>query len=417
MIRKLRLKLICSNMILAMGMLLILFALLYQINARNIVRTEVAALKTVATSKLRPGVPGAPHSTISYFTLRLIPTGGKEGEQALMAAGSESYDLSDIDHLYEIYLRAESTGKQTGVLKEYGLRFYRADLPDGRVYAFTDISAGRNTLRGLLGSFVLIGALSSLGFLGISLLLSNWAVKPVAQAWQQQRQFVADASHELKTPLTVILTNAELMQSQDYLPDEKQQFSQNILTMSRQMRFLVESLLELARADNGQIQAAEEPLDCSALLEEAVLPFEPAYFEKGMVLESRIEPGIFVTGDGRYLRQVAEILLDNGLKYADPAGPVVLTFTRQGRGRCLLTVSTRGEPLSAQECKDIFKRFYRRDAARSDRGSYGLGLAIADRIVREHRGKIWAQGVQGGNIFSVSLPETQKKVDKTQRNL
>jgi signal transduction histidine kinase len=401
MIKRLRLKLICINLTLAMGMLLILFGLVYRNNANDIVQMEESALAQAATSKLRPGVPGTQSSTISYFTLRL-GTGG-----VLIASENGPYDLTDMNLLWRIYQAADATGLQTGTLKDYNLRFYKANTSAGPVFAFTDLSTGQKTLSTLLQTLTMIGAGSFLGFLGISILLANWAVKPVASAWQQQRQFIADASHELKTPLTVILTNAELLQSAEYAPEDKAKFADYILTMSRQMRSLVERLLELARADNGHIRQEQVCVDYSELTESAVLPFEPAYFEQGMVLESRIEPGIHVLGNPQYLQQLPEILLDNGLKYAAPTGPVLLSLTRAPRGKCLLTVATPGQPLTPQECKDIFKRFYRRDAARTDRSSYGLGLSIAQQITADHGGKIWAEGVTGGNIFYVLLPEAR----------
>lgn len=235
----------------------------------------------------------------------------------------------------------------------------------------------------------------------MSTLLARWAVRPVEQAWDQQRQFVADASHELKTPLTVILTNAELLSDPAYDEERRQDFSANILTMSRQMRLLVEELLDQARVDNSKIQ--HQTLDLSKLVEEALLPFEPVYFEAGRNLVNQIEPGISLTGSGKHLCQVVEILLDNGCKYSDPGSTTLLRLSRHGRN-ALLSVTTPGTPLTEQQCTDIFKRFYRVDAARTRTGSYGLGLSIAQGIVAQHGGKIWAQSQEGSNTFFVLLP-------------
>lgn len=116
------------------------------------------------------------------------------------------------------------------------------------------------------------------------------------RAWTQQKQFVSDASHELKTPLTVILTNAEMLRDPSYSEPERQRFAKSILTMSHQMRGLVESLLELARVDNGAVKKVFEALDWSSLVQDAVLPFEALFFEKGLTLQTDIEPGITVRG-------------------------------------------------------------------------------------------------------------------------
>ena len=320
-----------------------------------------------------------------------------------MVDGDKYYDLTDNALNVAIYNAAFTDGRESGVLESYGLRYYRAETPMELRFVFTDIQLEQQTLRQLLRSSVAIGVAGFTGFLVLSILLANWAVRPVERAWQQQRQFVADASHELKTPLTVILTNAEMLREPGHEEAQRQQFSESILTMSHQMRSLVESLLQLARADCGQTKLERSPIDWSRTLERAVLPFEPMYFEEGLMLESDIEPGISVLGNEAQLRQVAEILLDNARKYSTPGGVVTLILRSQGR-QAVLSVASPGVTLTAQQCRDIFRRFYRVDEARSRDGSYGLGLSIAQRIVSDHRGKIWAEGRDGTNTFCVSLP-------------
>ena len=155
---------------------------------------------------------------------------------------------------------------------------------------FVDVSGHNAALHSLVQSCVLVGCVALAAFFVISLLLARWAVRPVEKAWQQQKQFVSDASHELKTPLTVIMSNAEMMQNPDFEPDSKQQFADNILVMTRQMRNLVEGMLELARVDNGQVKTAFEKLNVSELVNDSLLPFEPVLFEKGLHLEAYIQP-------------------------------------------------------------------------------------------------------------------------------
>ena len=220
------------------------------------------------------------------------------------------------------------------------------------------------------------------------------------QAWRRQQQFVADASHELKTPLTVILANAELLADPGCTGGER--LAGNILTVARQMRSLVERLLELARMDAGKGEA-QEPVDLSQLVGDALLPFEPVFFEAGLTLESRVEEGIWVRGSGVQLAQAADILLDNARKYAAPGSAVSLRLERTGRW-CLLRVATAGEPLTRQERQDVFKRFYRADPARAREGGCGLGLSIARSIAAAHRGRIWAESGPAGNVFLIRLP-------------
>ena len=198
--------------------------------------------------------------------------------------------------------------------------------------------------------------------------------------------------------------NVELLESLDYPPEAKTQFSSNILTMSHQMRGLVESLLNLARIDQGQKAAAHTPVDLSKLVSDATLPFEALFFEQELTLETDIAPDLTVPGDAAQLRQVVEILLDNAQKYAEAPGTVRVTLARQGH-HVRLCVADTGAPLSPEDCKNIFKRFYRLDDARSRDGSFGLGLSIAQSIVDTHHGRIWCESANGLNSFFVELPQ------------
>lgn len=391
MIRRLRVKFVCINMSIVAVMLCVIFATVLHFTQENLEAESLRVLQAVAMNPMGPRRPG--ELSLPYFIIQTNPWG-----EPVSASGS--YDLSDQDFLLEAAEAALAAREQAGVLDTYGLRFTKT----GRDIVFVDISSEVATMRGLVRSCVLIGAGSLLVFLFISLLLSRWAVRPVDAAWRQQRQFVSDASHELKTPLTVILTNAELLQNAGEDAVARSRFTENILTMSRQMRGLIENLLDLARVDNGVVEKLEETIDLSRLAEERLLPFEPVFFEKGLSLESRIEPGLLVQGSPGHLRQEADILLDNARKYAAAGSTVGLRLERSGGRSCLLSVATEGTPLSPAQQRDIFKRFYRVDESRSRDGSYGLGLPIAQGIVDAHKGKIWCESSGGVNTFFVKLP-------------
>ena len=397
MIKRLRVKFVCINMALIMIMLFALLILLYTSTASNLESSSIAVLESAASSQRLPGRPGDGMAQPT-FKLQEQPDG------SVMVIGGDYFDLSDESMVADIYLQAKKQNETVGVLDQYDLRFYREEGVLGSRFAFIDISAERQTLRNLLTTCILIAVGGFVGFLAISILLARWAIRPVEKAWQQQRQFVADASHELKTPLTEILTNAEMLQSPDYGVEEKGRFADSILEVSRQMKVLVESLLQLARADRGSQKLELAKLDFSSLTENTLLLFEPVYFERGLMLDSSIEPGICVMGDTTTLRQTVNILLDNGQKYAAPGGTAVMTLTRQGK-KALLRFFTPGTPLTQQQCQDIFKRFYRVDEARTQSGSYGLGLSIAQNIVSTHGGRIWAEPSDSGNTFCITLPE------------
>ena len=396
MLRRLRLKFICINMLMVLAVLLVMFGLVFQITRQDLETESVRMMRAVAAEPFRLGRPGERPEEVRlpYFVLRL-------GENGEIAPTGGFYDLSDDAFLQELLDAARATGAAIGVLSQYGFRFCFESGPWGDTIVFADMSSEQSTLNGLVRTCGIIGGVSLLAFLFISVFLARWAVRPVEKAWDQQRQFVADASHELKTPLTVILTNAELLQAPGYAGAARA--AESILTVARQMRGLVESLLELARVDNGSAKTAMAWVDLSRLVSDAVLPFEPLFFEKDLPLDCQAESGIMVKGSEAHLRQMAEILLDNALKYADAPGQVTVRLERRGK-RCLLSVADPGEAIRREDLKNIFKRFYRADRAGRTDHSYGLGLSIAERIVREHRGKIWAESAEGVNTFFVELP-------------
>ena len=403
MIKRLRLTFLGVSMALITLLLALILVLLCRFTWEDMRENTVSALQSAAQSfghGERPGAnqPMPQPASRPCFVLSVDPWGQLE------ASGSSYYDLSDLQMLQQILEAAQTSNASFGTLEAYSLAFYRADMGPAERYALTDISSEIATMRGLCISCIFIGIAAFVLFFVLMLGLSRWMVRPVEEAWLRQRQFVADASHELKTPLTVIMTNAELLQSPEYDADARRRFAGSIHTMSVQMRGLVEGLLDLARIDTQKTPRPHSPVDLSRLVEEAALPFEAVYFEAGRSLEITVEPDIRLTADGEQLRQVVEILLDNGCKYSREGTVVSLHLRRQTHSRAQLSVCSQGDSLTAQQCRDIFKRFYRVDQARKMNHSYGLGLSIAQAVVEAHKGKIWCESKDGKNIFYVNLP-------------
>lgn len=400
MLKRLRIKFVVMNMTMVTVMLCAILGLIYHFTQQGMESESLNMMRTAASMSLKPGGHGGvPREVrLTYFVLWL----GRNGEMSCM--GDEIFDLEDEQSVRDLAQAANSQGGQSGVLKSYGLRYLIDETPDGQKIVFSDVSSELATLQNLLRTCVLIGFLGFLAFLGISLILARWAVSPVDRAWKQQKQFVSDASHDLKTPLTVIMTNAELLQNPEYDSDSRRSFTENILTMSRQMRSLIERMLELARADNGLSASQLEDIDFSKLANDTILPFEPVFFERGLEFSSGIEEGIRVRGNSAQLCRVIEILLDNAQKYALPGGSVNLSLQRAGRRRCRLCVSNDGESISKEDLKNIFKRFYRSEEARSRDGSFGLGLPIAESIAEAHSGRLWGESRNGVNSFIMELP-------------
>lgn len=406
MTKKLRCKFVAITMSIVTIMLCVIMFLIYFFTKMNLENNSISMMQNIAGHPFLPHLPNEPQENVRlpYFTLQLSIQGD------LVAAGGGYYDLSDESFLKELINATFSSSERIGIIDEYNLRFYRAGSSVSQILVYADISNELATLSSLIRNCILIGLACFLVFLYISFLLADWAAKPIDRAWEQQRQFIADASHELKTPLTVIMTNAELMQNPDYSETSRTAFASAILAMSKQMRKLVEQMLKLARADHMQYSAVFSSVDFSRLISDAILPFEPVFFEKGLTLHTDISEGILVNGDPSQLRQVLDILLDNAQKYSQEKGTTRVALERHGRGRCLLTVADEGEEIPSDDLNHLFKRFYRADKARSrsgsmgESGSFGLGISIAEAIVTRHRGKIWAESKNNINTFYVELP-------------
>lgn len=400
MLKKLRTKFIVINMVIVTVMLCLIFGLLYVSTKRNLERESLQMMNTIAMSPLHIAPPSSQQGNVRlpYFTIRINHTG------EVVETGGGFFDLSDRKLLDQIIEQTWASHTDNGILTEYNLRFARIPTPVGQCFVYSDITSEQAILRNLIRNSALIGCAAFFALLYISMLLARWAVTPVESAWKQQKQFVADASHELKTPLTVIMTNAELLLAPECSDFERNQLSENVLTISRQMRGLVESLLELARIDSGSIRETLMPVSFSEIALEAAMMFEPVFFENGMLFSYEISPEINLNGNRAHLKQLTDILLDNAAKYALPGGQTTLSLRKNSSKKCLLTVSNQGEPISDQDLQNLFKRFYRADKARTSRHSYGLGLSIAESITEEHHGKIWAESLNGYNSFYVELP-------------
>ena len=400
MIKKLRIKFVCVIMAIVALLLGSILGIVFFFTDQSMEVQSLSMMRTIASSPFQQGIPGKPlddEVRLPFFMVQI----SNRGE--LITASGGYFDLSDREYLQEIVNAALSSDRETGELEAQDLRFLKTVSPRGLTIVFSDTTTEKATLTQLFYSCLGIFLVAMILFLGISILLSHWVIQPVSRAWDQQRQFVADASHELKTPLSVIMANAELMQSEETEEEDRKTYAGNILGVTYQMRSLVENMLEMARVDNGTVKMPFDRVDFSQLVDDAALSFQLLYDEKGMGLQWTAAEGITIQGSEQHLYQVMDVLLDNALKYSTPTGTVTAELVPTGRG-CLLSVASPGEPLSKEDLKNIFKRFYRADQARAMNGSYGLGLSIATAIVEAHKGRIWAESRDGQNIFFVQLP-------------
>ena len=405
MIRKLQIKFVAMCMVLVTAVLAVVFVAVFLSAKQNIEVISHQVLERVMqddTPSSRPDLGpnrDGEEVLLPYFTVNLWDYNGVY--RALVTGGTYA-NLQDTAELEAILSDCLQQGRPEGTIHSYGLRYMRQDYGLYQRLAFVDMSMEQATLQELMGSYLQIGLAALVLLLGVSILLARWATRPVARAWQQQRQFLSDASHELKTPLTVILSNAELLEAAP-LDARPARWADNIHSEAKQMKSLVEKMLTLARADNAVHTAVMAETSLSDLATDCVLAFEPVAFEAGKPLESDISPDVTVTGDADKLRQLVGVLLDNAIKYGQAGGTITLTLRRTDRQARLL-VSNPGEPIPPNQLSRLFERFYRADASRGEQSGFGLGLPIAAAIAAEHKGTLKAESDQSSTRFLFTMP-------------
>lgn len=321
-----------------------------------------------------------------------------------LASDSEEGSIPDLHVTWKRRFTYTTQEEDT----EYGdyLESYES-TPYARV-VIVDTSAIDEAFDRQIRNSILITLLALVALFAVSWVLSSIALKPVSLAWEQQRRFVADASHELKTPLAVILANTEILAKDPGLNEDERRWVDSTLEEATHMRGLVTELLELARTDESLSGTStvmhKEDVDLSELVDGAALEFDAVAFEHGCLIETDIEPDIHMQGDREWLTRLAKILVDNACKYAEPSTSISVTLHRQ-RGKAVLTVHNQGNPIDPEDLPHLFERFYRSDKARTrGTGGFGLGLAIAKGVVDTHGGTIEATSTQAdGTTFTVTL--------------
>ncbi len=406
MIRTLRLKFVAICMALVTAVLAVVFLSVYFTMERSIEALSRKVLYQVAQDAgysgsrdfIRPEIGidvGGDRVLLPYFTVEIW------GSQAYVTGGTYE-ELEDTEALRDILSKCLAQSEPEGTIRSYRLRYLRQDNGLYEKIAFVDMSMEMTILRSMMGPYLLILLTALLLLLGVSILLSRWATRPAERAWKQQRQFLSDASHELKTPLTVILSNAELLEAAP-LEERPARWADNIHSEARRMRSLVEEMLTLARADNPVRTAVLTEVSLSDVAADTVLAFEPVAFEAGKPLTEDIDPAVDVLGDREKLRQLTGILVDNAIKYGAEGSPIRLWLRKTDR-QALLTVSNSGQPIPPEQLSHLFERFYRMDDSRGEQSGFGLGLAIARTIASEHKGTLRAESDAESTRFTFVLP-------------
>ena len=305
----------------------------------------------------------------------------------------------------EIFNNNDETGTIT--LGDENYRYLFRYEPPKMQYSivFLDRTLEIDTINRLLFIFLFIGGGGLVLIFLISVLLANWTIKPVERAWTQQKEFIANASHELKTPLTVISTNTDVvLSSPNDTVKEQSKWLNYIKNETSRMAKLVNSLLYIAKYDANKIELIYSQIDLSDLLSSVCLQYEPLAFEKGKKLFTDIDKGISINADEDKIKQLINILMDNALKYSLENGFVKVSLKVPKPSSVCMTISNNSEFIDSESIEKLFDRFYRVDDSRNRKtGGSGLGLNIAKTIVESHKGTIRAMNKNNITAFIVTL--------------
>ena len=288
--------------------------------------------------------------------------------------------------------------RDTGMVDSY--QYYKASKPNGTIMILTDKSDETNVLKQLKRSTIMVGFIALIVLSVFAYFLSKKSIQPIKTAFDKQKQFVSDASHELKTPLTVISTNADVLEGE--IGDNK--WLNYIKSQTDRMSVLVNDLLNLTRLENSNNELERRYFNLSKAIANTALPFECQAFESNKKFEVNIEDNIMLNGSEKHIKQMAAIFIDNALKYSNDGGTIQVTLKRSGE-RKLFSVFNTGEGIKENDTEKIFERFYRSDESRNRAtGGYGLGLAIAKSVADKHKFKIHVLNQPGkGVCFIVTM--------------
>lgn len=272
------------------------------------------------------------------------------------------------------------SNNDTGV--KSNLTYRKADKGDYVLVAFIDNTIFNENMSTVFRYILIFGGVALIALYFISAFIAKKIVKPLEENHQKQKQFISDAGHELKTPISVISANSDLLARE--IGENK--WLNNIQYENERMATLVKQLLELAK--NESITYKDELIDFSRLVAGELLPFESIAFEKGLNINAVLNDNIYIKGNTDRLRQLIAILLDNALEHNKDVNEIEIRLTKE-RNLARLSVINGGNAITKEEQKHLFERFYRTDASRNGEGGhYGLGLSIAQAIVKAHGGKI-----------------------------
>lgn len=317
----------------------------------------------------------------------------------IMVLSNSLKETTDKDIL-SMTQKLQKSGKRFGSIDDY-IYLVRILKSGNTVYIFVNNKEALQNSKQFFIVSIFIFLLSVIVFTIISYYLSRWMIKPSEKAIKNQKIFVANISHDLKTPITIIRANADLIENEV----KNKKSIKYIQQETEKLNHLVNEMLTLTRIDNTISKENFKSFNFGDSLFDVVLPFESIAYEKGIRFNINIDGVTDYFGDESNIQKLTEILIDNAMSYTAKGGIVDVDAYENSKA-VTLSVTNTGEPISDEKKVEIFDRFYRESKSRERTGNhYGLGLSIANTIVKKHNGKITVESKNGKNTFTVILPK------------
>jgi two-component system, OmpR family, sensor histidine kinase CiaH len=411
MFKKLRNKFLILNLIIITLVMLASFTSIYLITYNYVHRDINMELRKISepNSKtnspqkdMKPGFDNFEQSHGRSVSFSLITDSNYN-----IVSSNSIFDMStDFYEAAKNAVMSENSRQGNFKLEDSDWTFIVNPYLNGYRIVFLDITSQQSILNNLIYTFLIVALVTLIAIFFISRFFANKSINPIKEAFDKQKQFIADASHELRTPLAVINTNVDVLlsNSEDSIKSQSKWLSY-IKSEVERMTKLTSDLLYLTQMEYSDAKMIFSDFNLSETVENVVLTMEAVIFENNASLNYDIEPNLITQGNSEQIKQVVMILLDNALKYTNLPGTIDLILKNE-HNNILLSVNNTGKGIPPELLDKVFDRFYRVDKSRSrNSGGHGLGLSIAKAIVSQHGGKIWASSViDKSTSFNIEFP-------------
>jgi signal transduction histidine kinase len=343
-------------------------------------------------------VPTPPNRNIRFMDTNAVTIILDENDNIIEIINHSNSDV-DTDKVKEVANKILSGDKEREYIGSLYTEDYSYSYRKGRELIIIDNSfAKENLLHGLKSSLLYFMVLEII-FIFISKKITKWISEPVEDAFNKQKDFIADASHELKTPLAVIIASTDELK----IDKKNQKYIENIKYESERMNTLIKSLLDLSKLENGVSISNYKEENISKIIEKVSLTFEAIAFEHNIKIDTNIKENITFKCSKEEIEKLISIIIDNAVKHSYENSSIIVNTT-EDKNNIVIEIINSGDPIKSGDEEKIFERFYREDKSRNrDANRYGLGLAIAKNIVINHSGTIKAFSKDGKTHFTIIL--------------